>query len=323
MNHAVTHDQGHASHSDGVAADYSSSGCYPDSCLLNPVSSRTGFTLVELLVVIAIIAILIGLLLPALAAAEKTGRSIQCANNLRQIGLSFDEYANDYHANLPNVAEYQAWWWGVGYKNTEAAGRYLDGCNYLGNGAYPGSGTYTYSSSGPYAVMQCPEALEEGLVHVSPPGSGQYPFFNNVSYAINAYLEWNAYGQRTFYATSSGGVVSSFHVNLNNLRDPGQYIYLGDAARFKTSSLTTYPTDPSGLLPVYTTGYCEQLVPPTFGGMGVNWDNPYGGNAPLTIHPGPCINGLFLDFHVESVLADKFATSVLPSAPGCVWSYHK
>ncbi len=70
----------------------------------NQIRKRTGFTLIELLVVIAIIAILAAILFPVFARARENARRASCQSNLKQFGLGFAQYLQDYDEKYPQWA---------------------------------------------------------------------------------------------------------------------------------------------------------------------------------------------------------------------------
>jgi len=132
-----------------------------------PISHRA-FTLIELLVVISIIAILAGMLLPAVAAVRDAARAAVCRAQMAQIGLGVLAYTEDWEGRLPisytNAAPYRSWC------DEERVGGYLDGGVVI-------QGAYTVWSNYP-GPWRCPSDRNRLVAggHVS----------NTVSYGLSA-----------------------------------------------------------------------------------------------------------------------------------------
>lgn len=196
------------------------------------MKSKHGFTLIELLVVIAIIAILAAILFPVFSQARESARRTSCLSNMKQLGLAFMQYQQDYDESMP--APYY----------------FIFNPPSMGAQGGWGGGIYPYvKSPGVYA---CPDDGSTGAGVIGP--------FNQViSYAFNVNLynglQWDTY----FSGAGSFG-------NLAEYNSPSKTVELFEVA----AVYSTAGANPPGNTPGWEQPG-NDITSPTSAGVGSQW----------------------------------------------------
>lgn len=236
---------------------------------------RRGFTLIELLVVIAIIALLMGILMPALSRIKKQGRSVACQALLKQWGTIWSMYCDDNEGRFPEAGP-------LGWKR----------------------GTWVIALRDQYRtrseILLCPAAtkrLPTGTSGVRAYGDSTHTYIMGTGGILNAQEE-SSYGQNNwvFYATGTGAIQgrpipwnwkTKDVRNSTNIPIFADTMWRGGGPCYRTS-------ESGGLNPNF-----NRIIPPQYDGQWINFSNEMMHFAINRHQTGN--NAVFLDWSVRAV----------------------
>jgi len=166
---------------------------------------RRGFTLIELLVVIAIIAILASILFPVFGSARKKARQATCASNMKQLGLAFHMYLEDWDENF------------IPWTRTAWTGESEQVWNWQ-------VGLYTSKYVPNPTMFVCPEAL--GVLY-------RADWFSNTPFAVTNFY-YSTYGYNYFhigtsYRYTSPMTTTSRAAHMSDIAKPSETILIGES----------------------------------------------------------------------------------------------
>jgi prepilin-type N-terminal cleavage/methylation domain-containing protein/prepilin-type processing-associated H-X9-DG protein len=266
--------------------------------------NRKGFTLIELLVVIAIIAILAAILFPVFAKAREKARQTTCASNLKQLGLAFVQYDQDYDEQMPcgygnpywgapNPTPWRGYGWaGQIYSYVKSTGVYSCPDDPTSNGI-----SYAYNDNAAASFAAWPTGYNPGssMSKFNAPASTVLLFEN---------FTWGGYYNRDPLSTS-----------IANPAEPpfdGTPNFQSKPAPLDMYGSSSYASNGSGFSGSdFANGYPASKTPGYLGGCNTEvWPSgPATGPAPTTMHD-PGSNYLAVDGHVKFLRPEKVSPGV-------------